>query len=162
MKLIAIVYCAAFALRGCDLGEPVPLDRVSIAFTLTNTRGYEATSFTVGDDFNLNFTITNNTGRDLTFYHSAPPVVFRLETDDSLVASSIDGLVWAAVVLKGTLTNGESYSASWRAPNTPWSGRHIILLPGQYRATVRAGCFFDRFSIPAISPIAFTIEPGGV
>ena len=96
----------------------------------------------MGDDFNLNFTITNNTGRDLTFHHSGPPVIFRLETDDSLVASSTDGLVWAAVILEGTLAHGESYSTTWRAPNTPWSGKHIIPRPGQYRATVRAGCFF--------------------
>jgi hypothetical protein len=162
MRAIPFFCCALLALRACDFGEEIPLDRVSVTFTLTNTQGHEATSVTVGDEFDLNFTITNNTGRNLTFHHSGPPVIFRLETHDSLMSSSIDGLVWIQVVLEGTLADGETYSTTWRAPNTPWSGRLIIPLPGQYRATVSAGCFFDQLRIRAPQPIGFVIEPRGM
>lgn len=159
MKALIILCCIALFAVGCDIGDPFPFDGISITFAVTDTLGKKTSYLLVGEPFELHFTLTNSTGSDLTYHYTGPPVVLRVQIGDSTVASSVDGLAWVMIVRQGMLASGGSYSVTWRAPNTPWSGRQITLLPGQYYAGVQTNGFFDKFRLQPVAPIGFTIYP---
>lgn len=158
MKILFIVCMASVTFRTCESGEPIVFDGLVIKLDVTDTTGRESRQFRPGESFDLRFSMTNMTGTPLSYEHTGPEVVLLVMAGDSLVASSVDGLMWVQVVQAGSLRNGDSFSLTWRAPNTPWTGRVISLDPGRYTAAVSVRARFDGVTPPVVTPIAFTVQ----
>ena len=87
---------------------------------------------------------------------SAPPVIFEILKDDSVISSSVDGYSFVQVLLGGHLTPKDTLKDQWQAPNTLYQNPKVILTPGLYQARV----LFPAFGQTATSShldIAFSI-----
>src|SRR5512133_1370313 len=84
-------------LVGCDLGEQAaPPTTLRGVFILTDTVGQQATSFRVGENFDLSYLITNPSLAPVTYHkgNSGPVASFKILQGDSLIATSLDGYVF--------------------------------------------------------------------
>jgi hypothetical protein len=127
---------------------------------LFDTDGNEKTTFKRGENFEIRFSFTNSTGKDLTYHYTGVPVIFEIFRDDAYVCSSADGLVVAQVFLTKTLRNGETFQDIWLAPNTVGTiprERKIFLSAGNYKALVEYRFVFDNFSLEKTPPVTFKI-----
>ena len=139
MKNIIIGVLILSLLFGCKkIGTEAGMKgEIDTELTITDTTGVVATLFKTGDNFDMYFTIINQTNYDYQYSYSGIRVVFEIRQGDSLISSSIDGLAWPASVEKGNFKKGVKYTFKWRAPNSPLNsqlGTDTILNPGQYVA----------------------------
>gem|GEM_PF-2784206 len=108
----------------------------NLSFVLTDTTGYPKSIFSRGEQFNLSFAYINTTADVMTYVKgsSAPSVIFEILKNDSVVASSVDGMGFAQVLIGGSLAPNDTLMGQWRAPNTPYQFPKVILSPGSYKA----------------------------
>ncbi len=143
---------------GC---KPLPVEYAGITtmLSIADTTGTPSATFHPGESFDLSFSLTNQSGADQSYHFTGVPVVFQILQGDSVVATSVDGLLFAQVVLGGGVRNGETFRASWRAPNTLGRDPKVVLPVGQYSANVLHGCFFDQYTVPPTTQIPFAVIP---
>ncbi len=141
---------------GCN-SNPVGYSGFPTTFSVTDTTGRPASTFHPGDSFDISFAVSNQSGADQSYHYTGVPVVFQIVRGDSVVATSIDGFLFPQVVLGGRLRNGETYSASWRAPNTSARIPHLDLSAGDYEARILHGGFFEQYALPPTPAVPITI-----
>jgi len=152
MRTIIIFGLIAIFISSCNQSTS-PSDKfLTATFTLTDTDGQTILQIHSGEEFKLAFTLTNTTKETLTFYRgsTAPPVTFEITKNDSVIASSIDGYDFLAVVLGDSVAVGQSLQGEWQAPTTPAQNPKIILRPGSYNAKV----LFPDFKQAKINPVS--------
>ncbi len=155
-----LVLIPLFLLCACDSGTSAPDYRnVTVAFALSDTLGRLVSSFHSGEDFDVQFSVLNESGGTLTYFFTGVPVVLSIYAADTLVASDIDGYVFPQVVLGGTLPTDGLYADDWRAPSTDARTTHLVLQPGTYEARVSHGPFFREFRLAQTPPIPFVVLP---
>jgi hypothetical protein len=158
MKIIYFLLLALIFLVACNEdNSSVGVNGVTTKFKLYDTNGVEKTTFKSGDDFEMRFLLVNLTGRDLSYHYTGIPVTFEIYQNDSIVATSVDGLTFAQVILGDALKNGESFNANWMAPNSPARDPKLILPVGHYKAFVKHYGFFDNSKLKESSPVEFEI-----
>ncbi len=167
MKQFIAFLALLFPISGCELGhsphEPPggfqPSGGFQITFRLLDTTGVPTSKFQAGESFDMEFVIRNLSGMDQSFHYTGPAVVFDILSADTVLCTSVDGLAFPQVLLGGILHNGESYRATWRAPNSPGRRPPISLAPGTYVARAHHGAFFDHTRIPSTNTTPFTVQP---
>ncbi|HTP13926.1 MAG TPA: hypothetical protein VMM37_09855 [Bacteroidota bacterium] len=152
----AFVFVLLACVGGCN-SNPVADSRFTTTFSIADTTGTPSTTFHPGESFDVSFAVTNRTGATQTYHFTGVPVVFQILQADSVLLTSVDGLVFPQVVLAGQLGDGETYTATWRAPNNAARVPTRELGVGGYQARVLHGCFFDHDALPPTSAIAFTV-----
>ena len=158
MRIIIIMAAITIFMSGCDQSTS-PSDKLLTAtFTLADLNGEKFSQLHSGEEFKLEFTLINATDETLTFYRgsSAPPVTFEITKNDSVIASSVDGYAFLAVVLGGSIAPGDSLQGSWRAPTTPAQNPKIILSQGSYEAKVLFPNF-KQVKVNSVSSIKFSV-----
>lgn len=127
--------------------------KIETEFVISDTTGVISTVFKSGENFDMKFVLTNNTGKDQEFYHSGPIIIFDISQDDSVLTSCIHGLCWTAEVLKGIFKKDTEITSKWQAPNSPLDSQldtQTILKPGEYNARVRISMDFIEYeAIPS-------------
>jgi hypothetical protein len=160
MKRTMIILAFASARIGCEVAELVDTSRQSLSptFQLSDTSGRETTNFHSGEEFDISFNLANTTGTQITYHKgdSGPVPRFAIMLGDSIVATSVDGYLFALIVTTEHLAPGETLREQWRAPNTPARNPKIMLPPASYE--VRASQVrFDEVEVKQPSPIVFSI-----
>lgn len=160
MKATVFLLTLALAVCGCDFGQKptIPIEPLAAVVQLTDTSGRETTTFHRGENFDINFTLVNTTGKRLTFYRgdSGPDVMFRIFRGDDLVASSTDGYMFLMVVSTGYLEPGQTMRGYWRGPTTPAQYPKVMLTPGYYKL-VASFPRFDQAETRQVPAIQFSI-----
>lgn len=133
------IFLLLLIVSGCGLVDSNSnLKMNNPSFTITDTTGHSKTTFSPDEHFDLSFAYINTTPFTLTYTRgsSAPPVIFEILKDDSVIASSVDGYSFAQVVLGGHMTPKDTLKGQWQAPNTLYQNPKAILTPGLYQARV--------------------------
>ena len=162
MKRIYFVSFVIIILIGFNTDDSVSIGAgITKQLKLFDTNGNEKTIFKRGEEFEMRFSITNFTGKDLTYHYTGVPVIFIIQQlDSTFVCSSVDGLMVAAVFLIKTLHNGETFETKWLAPNTVDTiprERKIFLPVGNYKAVVEYRLVFDNMALEKTKPVKFKI-----
>ena len=120
MRIIIIFALALVFINACNQGTSPSEEGLNAVFTLTDTTGRTASSFHANEEFLLSFELVNTTRDTLFFYLSSsePPVIFRIDQDINIIASSTDGYVFLMMASKGYIAPNESLKGKWRAPTT--------------------------------------------
>jgi hypothetical protein len=160
MKVTVFVFTLALLIFGCDMGQRsvIPIEPLSAIVQLTDTSGRETTTFHRGENFDINFTLVNTTGKKLTFYRgdSGPDVMFSVFRNDSLIATSIDGYVFLMVVSTGHVEPGQTLRGYWRGPTTPAQNPRVTLNEGLYKLQVSFPKF-DQVEVKEVPAIQFAV-----
>lgn len=85
-----------------------------------------------------------------------PVVRFMIMWEDSVIATSIDGLGFRLPVFEDYFLPGDTMKAEWLAPTTPWQDPKYILEPGVYMACIISQ-IFDHEKIRSVSDIKFSV-----
>ena len=158
MKKIYFFLFVLFLLIGCNNEDSsLMFNGVDTQFKLYDTNGVEKMIFKSGEDFEMRFFVTNLSGRDLSYHYTGIPVTFEIHQNDSIIATSVDGLTFAQVILGGAVKNGETYKANLLAPNASARDPKISLQAGNYKAFVKHYGFFDKFQIKETTSIEFIV-----
>ena len=162
MKRIYFVSFVIIILIGFNTDDSVSIGAgITKQLKLFDTNGNEKTIFKRGEEFEMRFSITNFTGKDLTYHYTGVPVISEIHQDDAYICSSVNGLITAQVFLTKTLRNGETFKIKWLAPNTlanTIAREPKIFLPaGNYKAVVEYRFVFDNFSLEETTPVTFKI-----
>lgn len=159
MKALTVVLTSLVVLASCtDIGEPVRGPLVT-ELRLFDRNGDEASVFRSGEEFDMRLIVTNHTGALQSFTWSPPRFVFQVKIGDSLVSSSIDGMSFIATVERGVLSDRQSDSGVWRAPNSVARPGTVVLAPGRYQARASFGGQFDEFGMLPPRTMSFTVVP---
>ncbi len=118
MKLITFVALITFFIGSCSQSTTPTNIVLQATFTLTDTLGQTVSQFHPGEEFLLSFILTNTSSDTMTYYRgsTAPPVLFQILKDDSVIASSTDGYDFMMVVLRGNLASGKRLQEYWKGP----------------------------------------------
>ncbi len=158
MKMICLILFVIIGLTSCSNENSVGvINGISTNFKLLNANGKESTSFKSDENFQMKFSVTNLSGNMLSYHYTGVPVIFGIVQNDSVVATSVDGLTFAQVVLGGSIKNGDTYRINWTAPYSPGRQSKFILSPGKYEAVVIHKRFFDNYQLKSTEPIEFTV-----
>ncbi|MCZ2269009.1 MAG: hypothetical protein LC124_09175 [Ignavibacteriales bacterium] len=158
MKIIYFLLLAGIFLIACNEdNSSVGVYDVNTQFKLYDSNGVEKTTFKSGDDFEMRFSLVNLSGRDLSYHYTGIPVFFEIHQNDSIIATSVDGLSFAQVVLGGEVKNGAIFRDNWIAPNSLARDPKLILPAGNYKAFVKHYGFFDRVKLKDSKPVEFVI-----
>lgn len=158
MKIIYILLLTGIFLIACNEDNSiVGVNGVNTQFKLYDSNGVEKTTFKSGDDFEMRFLLVNLSGRDLSYHYTGIPVTFEIHQNDSIIATSVDELTFAQVILSSSVKNGGFYKSNWLAPNSPARDPKLILPVGNYKAFVKHYGFFDNSKLKESNPIAFVI-----
>jgi hypothetical protein len=140
-----------------DDNSSVMVTDISTQFKLYDTNGVEKTVFKSGEDFEMKFILFNLSGEDLTYHYTGVPVYFEIYQNDSIVATSYDGLSFPQVVLEDKVVSGKTFTSNWIAPNSIARNPKLALTSGNYKAIIKHFVFFDKFQIRESLPIEFLI-----
>jgi hypothetical protein len=158
MKMIYFLLLAGIFLIACNEdNSSVGVNGVNTQFKLYDSNGIEKTTFKSGDDFEMRFSLVNLSGRDLSYHYTGVPVGFEIRQNDSIIATSVDGMMFIQVILGGEVKNGDTFKVNWIAPNSPARDPKLILPAGNYKAFVKHYNFFDEGILKESSPIEFVI-----
>ncbi|MBK9098404.1 MAG: hypothetical protein IPM14_09900 [bacterium] len=158
MKIIYFLLFAGIFLIACNEdNSSVGINGVNTQFKLYDSNGVEKTTFKSGDDFEMRFSLVNLSGRDLSYHYTGIPVFFEIHQNDSIIATSVDGLSFPQVILGDEVKNGGIFRDYWIAPNSSARDPKLILPAGNYKAFVKNYCFFDNVKIKETSPVEFVI-----
>jgi hypothetical protein len=140
------------------LQDPVDIPDSGDIFFLSNFSGDPTTTFQSGEDFFMHFCLVNTTNDtlDFTVGDSRPPVTFYIYKNGIQIASSIDGLCFAHVVMYYKLDPGDTLKGLWLAPTAPILSSHNILSPGRYKARAVFPEFVE-LQTDTISDIIFNV-----
>jgi hypothetical protein len=154
------------SLVGCDLEQPElrkdpggERGNITADFRLRDTLGRESYVFRSGDEFILRLVLSNQTSQPQGFSFTPPAVNFEIQSGDSLVCTSVDGLVFPQVVLRDSIEARGTLTEQWRATKTTARPGGIALEPGQYTARAWIGCAFDSFGVLPPRTASFAITP---
>ncbi len=127
-------------------------------FALSDTLGNPTTEFYSGESFRIHFSVVNTLRDTLTYtrYDTGPVVRFMIMQEDSVIATSVDGLGFHLPVFEDYFLPGDTIKAEWLAPTTPWQDPKCILESGIYKASVISP-IFDHEKIRSVSDIQFSI-----
>jgi len=158
MKKIAFFTLIAFFISTCSHSTSPSEIILHGNFSLTDTSGHSSSQFHSGEEFILKYTLTNSSKETLTYHtgNSGPSIIFRIQKNDSTVASSVDGYVFAAVVITRHLSPGHSLNETWLAPTTPAQDPKVVLEPGEYKALVHYPSF-EEAMVDSVAPILFSV-----
>ncbi len=171
MKRLIALLALLSPVSGCDLDHSPISDRdlgysryqergeIQMTFRLLDTTGMPTAVFHAGESFDMEFVLRNMSGRDQTFHHTGPAVWFDILSADTVFCTSLDGMVFPQIVLAGTVHNGETFRATWRAPNSAGRRPRISLAAGTYVARAHHGVFFDNYRLPPTNTAPFTVLP---
>ncbi len=129
------IFISFFLVLSCGMSDSEEAGEIDVLFTVTDTTGVESAAFQSGELFDVTLVLTNHTGKDLEYAYSGPTIYFEILREDSVVTSSIYGLTWVAVSLKGVFEKDTQMSSTWRAPISPEDeefGRTPVLEEGEY------------------------------
>lgn len=157
MKKVYFLLFVLLCFYGCKEESILMSNGITSSFELYDNDEVKKTIFKSGEDFKMIFMVTNLSGKDLYYGYTGVPVVFEIHQNDSTVATSTDGLVFAQVALKGTIKNGETFKADWLAPSSKGRIPKISLPAGNYKAYVKYGGFFIQSKIDKTPPIEFVV-----
>jgi hypothetical protein len=158
MKIIYFLLLAGIFLIACNEdNSSVGVNGVNTQFKLYDSNGVEKTTFKSGDDFEMRFSLVNLSGRDLSYHYTGIPVFFEIHQNDSIIATSVDGLSFPQVILGDEVKNGETFSDNWVAPNSSARDPKLILPAGNYKAYIKHYGFFDNVKLKESSPVEFMI-----
>lgn len=153
MKPIIPTLIISLAAYGCESIQSPKYSsenggEIRTEFKLTNTWGAIKTTFRSGENFFMDYTLTNETGKTQHYTIAPPFTVFEIWSGDSLISTSIDGFAFAmSAPIRTKLEHSQSLSYFWLAPNTIATPGRITLRPGNYEAKVQFTGRFDRFGI---------------
>ena len=136
-----------------------PFDKtLAPEFTLTDTLDNQSTVFHSGESFQMNFSVVNSLPDTLIFirYDTGPIVRFMIMQNDSVIATSVDGLGFPQPVFEDHFPPGDTIRAEWLAPTTLQQSPKVVLAPGRYKARVYSW-FFDLEEISAPEDIVFSV-----
>ena len=158
MKKIYFFLIVAIGFTACsDDNSSVGVNGVNTHFKLYDSNGVEKTAFKSGDDFEMRFLLVNMSGRDLSYHYTGIPVFFEIHQNDSIIATSVDGLSFPQVILGDEVKNGAIFRDNWIAPNSSARDPKLILPPGNYKAFVKHNGFFDNVKLQESKPVEFVI-----
>ena len=158
MKKIYFFLIVVIGFTACnDDNSSVGVNGVNTQFKLYDSNGVEKTAFKSGDDFEMRFLLVNLSGRDLSYHYTGIPVFFEIHQNDSIIATSVDGLSFPQVILGDEVKNGGIFRDNWIAPNSSARDPKLILPTGNYKAFVKHYGFFDNVKIKESSPVEFVI-----
>lgn len=158
MKLIYFLLLAGIFLIACnEENSSVGVNGVNTQFKLYDSNGVEKTTFKSGDDFEMRFSLINLSGIDLSYHYTGIPIFFEIHQNDSIIATSVDGLSFPQVILGYELKNGEIFRDNWIAPNSSARDPKLILPAGNYKAYIKHYGFFDNIKLKESIPIDFII-----
>ena len=158
MKIIYFLLLAGIFLIACNEdNSSVGVNGVNTQFKLYDSNGVEKTAFKSGDDFEMRFSLVNLSGRDLSYHYTGIPVFFEIHQNDSIIATSVDGLTFAQVILGAEVKNGGIFRDNWIAPNSSARDPKLILPAGNYKAFVKHYGFFDSVKLKESNPVEFVI-----
>jgi hypothetical protein len=158
MKHLIVFLLLPLFLRGCDqfFFSPIIPAGVTTTLTLSDLFGRPSSAFHSGQDFDVQFMLANMTSRDICYSYSPPEMSFKISLGDSVVATSIDGMAFPAVIVPGCVRAGETYRNHWIAPNSPVRAPRISLPPGIYTVKALHPALADP-RVPPLQPVRFTI-----
>jgi len=158
MKKINFFALFSFIICACSQSTFPSNQDLETTFALTDTLGQTASQFHRGEEFRLSYILTNNTKDTLTYYrgNSGPSIIFQIQKNDSVIASSVDGYAFAMIAFTSQLAPGHSLKEDWIAPTTPVQYPKVVLDPGQYRAMVSYPNF-KQAKVDTVFPILFTV-----
>ncbi len=161
MRIFIFCVWVSVVLSGCDFGETFDQDGLQVDFALLSVSGSRRVNFNLLDTVIVHFSVTNCSDREITYYYTGTPVILKIARGDSVVGTSVDGLVFAQVVHSRVLGAGQSLTLDWMVPNGPWGDHTVILTPGTYLALVDCALFKTMpFAQP--NPLQFRVYPGNV
>ena len=162
MKTFIIFFSLSISFWGCDEFESDELNKENVrsSFYISDVNGNFKNQFTVGEEFALHLNITNLNKQSLHFSHSFPIVSYSILLNDSVIATSEDYMAFIEPFILDDLSDNESFSDYWIAPNTPGrisSVGSLILSAGIYKARINHNVFFDEFKISQLPEIEFQV-----
>jgi hypothetical protein len=159
MRIIIGVIAMLWSFCGCNIEQPVRIipGNNTADFQLLDTNGNRASVFHTGEEFDMSFRITNQTGAVQLYSYTPPRFYFWIRMGDSTVCTSADGYMFIQVLLIDTLHRGESWIEKWRAPNTLALPNRIVLQPGNYVASGSHSGICNGLSYSA--SMSFTVVP---
>ncbi len=149
-----------FLLTACIFNKDLDSDRVKVSFTLSDTTGVETYVFKSGENFIASFKVQNQSDVVLTYDYSYPLIHYAIFQGDSQVCSSMDEMIYTAVVLHGKLPPDSTLKDTWLAPNTPGrlaAKKMVILSPGTYQIKVYHSRLFNEYRLPQTPERTFKI-----
>ena len=158
MKTMAFFTFFAILIDGCDILKTKSNGNggLTATFSISDTTGHASTVFHSGDHFMVSFSLANTTNDTLTYGYTGTPIRFRILQDGREIASSTDGVVFLQYVQGGFIAPGDTFAASWKAPNTQFQNPKVVLMPGTYQATV----LFSQVAearVATVLPITFSV-----
>lgn len=128
---------------------PAPIETappsLQVAYSLTDTLYNPKSTFRSGEIFILSFSMSNQTGKDLSCWESAKLDDMLIYLNDSVVAYNHYGQTFpAGLWVNTTMANGSVISDFWRGPNALGRGfPPITLSPGEYNYRIVVNIDFD-------------------
>jgi hypothetical protein len=158
MRSLLMLLLVPMFIRGCDpfVVSPVVPGTAVPVLTLCDLNGRPSAVFRSGQDFEMRFSLANLSREDICYSYTAPEMVFKIFAGDSVVATSVDGWMFAQVIIGGCIRAGETYRSRWIAPNAPGREPRISLPPGIYTARAYHAAFSDP-RVQALRPVRFTV-----
>jgi hypothetical protein len=157
VKILAILVIAFLILKFIDVTESSTSRGIRTTFALMDTTGAASTTFKSGDNFIMQCSLTNETGKDQAYSVTGPSVTFEIWSNNSRVVSDVDGLMFTQVVQNAVFRNGRTETYSWRAPQPISRSPKKYLTPGEYSARTVVHMGFRTNLVNRTSSIAFKI-----
>lgn len=162
MKLQYMILLSALIIFGCDNSPNASnMDSLSTDFVLKAPNGEETTTFAVGEDIRLEYTLTNETGQQQPYMisDSGPFVEFEILQPGTSFGSSLDGLAFIPVITADTLAAGSTLTAMYNWYSVT---EHDVLSEGSYIARAIPRLNFSEISTPETQQIQFTITGANI
>jgi len=158
MKPTHAILFSAFILLGCEqsLNRAPDASGLATHFALKAPGGEETTTFEVGEDIRLEYTVTNETGQGQPYVipDTGPFVEFEILQPGNSFGSSLDGVVFIPLITADTLAAASTLSAMYNWYSTT---EHDVLSEGSYIARAIPRLNFSAISAPETEQIQFTI-----
>lgn len=158
MKLPYVILLFVFLFLGCgdSPNQASDPDSLTTDFILKAPNGEETTTFRVGEDIRLEYTITNETSQSQPYVISdaGPFVEFEILQPGRSFGSSLDGLAFIPVITADTLAEGSTLTATY---DWYWVTAHGVLPEGSYIARATPRLHFSEIATPGPQQIQFTI-----
>ena len=133
---------------------------ITVNFSVSDTSGFEKHQFLKNEEFLVTFKVSNNSGKELSFYSSPPVVVYSVLKEDSIISRSTDEMIYIAIFSTSKLKDGDFFQDKWIGPNSLGrkdSGNIITLEKGFYQIEVNHASFFIEYLLPKTDLITIEI-----
>jgi len=164
MKILILSIIIFTILSSCDnhkiVNNQTNYKGILVTFTISDTNGVEKHIFKSTEEFVVDFKVTNHSGEKIRYFSGMPVVSYSIFNKFTVVATSMDFMGYAAVMVTNTILNGEVFTEQWIGPNT--MGRKaendlIELNPGNYQIGVTHTSLFSEYRLPQTEPVQIEI-----